>query len=138
MNMEYISAEEFLKQPKEVQKVIIDWWKSNESETDLVCLFLQDGNEIRLNSANIQKCNLRPITEIIPLLTEGQLRKCIEGMSHCNMLILWNTYYGDIYQHKVCFSKKSHFNKIDLKRCTNLLEAYWLAVLEIAKEKVKA
>lgn len=30
--MEYISAEEFLKQPKEVQKVFIDWWKPSQGD----------------------------------------------------------------------------------------------------------
>lgn len=135
--MQYISAEEFLKQPKEVQQALVNWWKANESETDLVYLFLSNGDETRLNSVKIQKCNLRAISEIIPLFTEGQLRKFIEDTAQCNSLILYNMYYGDFYQHKVCFSKKrSKLHNIELKRCENLLSAYWKAALEIAKEKV--
>lgn len=170
IRMEFIKAEEFLKQDEEIQKAFLEWWKpkfgdlasfkgiSKHSfgENEDYC-FVNEYNEEReqdqyIDSYGIELYNMFCIGndfskygfsfksrfDVIPLLTEGQLRKFIEDMSHCNMLILWNMYYGDIYQHKVCFSKKSNFNEIDLKRCENLLEAYWKAALEIAKEKVKA
>ncbi|NYC91917.1 hypothetical protein [Clostridium beijerinckii] len=33
--MKYISADEFLKQDKEIQKVFLDWWKENVKQYDL-------------------------------------------------------------------------------------------------------
>lgn len=34
--MEFISAEQFLEQDKEVQKVLLEWWKRNISLCDLI------------------------------------------------------------------------------------------------------
>ena len=79
--MEFISEEQFLKEDKEVQKVFIDWWKPS----------IGDLFKYNYGYSNIEIINLKSIKEdtekskysahIIPLLTEGQLRKFIEDKS---------------------------------------------------------
>lgn len=79
--MEFITVEQFKEQPVGVQKVFLDWWETNLSEVDLIgyigkseaykeC-FPSLGRNVAV------KCFEMGI-EIIPLLTEGQLRKFIE------------------------------------------------------------
>jgi hypothetical protein len=142
--MEFIKAEEFLKQPVEIQKVFIEWWKSNTSKGDLL-INLNDADEIECVKEVLDNMIISftdksyeglDYFDVIPLLVEGQLRQFIEDKTHCDRLILWNTYYSDgTYYHKVCFSKKSDFQNIELKKCKNLLEAYWKVVIQIAKEQ---
>ncbi|MFW2500429.1 hypothetical protein [Clostridium diolis] len=132
--MRFISAEEFLKQPKEVQQVLVNWWKANESETDLVCLFLHDRNEIRLNSAKIQKCNLSPISEIIPLLVEGQLRQFIEDITKDKYDILYSLKVREnvgFYKYKENETQPTY--EIETH---DLLQAYWKVALEVANNKM--
>lgn len=132
--MEYISAEEFKKQTKEIQQDLVNWWKANESETDLVCLFLHDGNEIRLNSVKIQKCNLNPISEIIPLLTEGQLRKFIQDNAQCKLNLVQSL---SLPVEIWLFNKERNIKRISSIDKFDVLQAYWKSALEIAKEKVE-
>ena len=80
--MEFISAEEFLSQPKEVQQVFLDWWKPSigdlysHKEIDLhdrircACI-RSEGHLMNLNVIHAKD-------RIIPLFTEGQLRSFIE------------------------------------------------------------
>lgn len=79
--MEFISAEKFKEQSREVQKVLLDWWKPaigdlysykvDEHECGK-CECIRNKNLlINLNVANAK-------SSIIPLFTEGQLRSFIE------------------------------------------------------------
>ncbi|NFQ58201.1 hypothetical protein FDF91_15775 [Clostridium botulinum] len=137
--MEYISAEEFLKQPVEVQKVFIDWWKA--SIGDLFSNYLsQKENESIILIDNIGIKNVVEINkeEIIPLLTEGQLRKFIEDKYDCKVMIEYTICENIVIElgkiNKVTggfgFDRKftCHKNKFDL------LKAYWVVACEIAKE----
>lgn len=95
--MEFITVEQFKEQSKEVQKVFLDWW--NESRYDLVCLEWDATkelvNEMGINLEigiknkistyeeiiiylNNLECLGIENKELIPLFTEGQLRKFIE------------------------------------------------------------
>lgn len=131
--MEYITVEQFLEQPVEVQKAFIEWWKANESETDLVCLFLYNGNAIRLNWIKIQECNLEPISEIIPLLVEGQLRKFIEDKTYSRVSV---TRLPSL-ENKLTLS---YINNTKMKTYINLgfdlLQSYWKVATQIAKDSI--
>lgn len=81
-NMEFISPEKFLLQPKEIREVFLDWWKPtigdlySYKEIDLHdrirCKCIRsEGHLINLNVINAKD-------RLIPLFTEGQLRSFIE------------------------------------------------------------
>lgn len=119
--MEYISAEEFLKQDKEVQKVLQDWWISdnNDKSFDLV-----NWNEKDLLVKDIENGFL---DECIPLLTESQLRKFIENNTGGKIRIIEYD-----FDHYNIITWKEHF----ITKETNLLQAYWKVAYEIAKEEL--
>ncbi len=79
--MEFISAEEFLKQPKEVQKVFFEWANGNAEDYDLV----QDNGEIMLYKDFIERSRIE--FDSYPLFTEGWIRKFIEDKTDCKLQI---------------------------------------------------
>ena len=147
--MEYISAEEFLKQSKEVQKVLIDWYKP--SEFDLYCFRNKKEDNFKVHRVTEVDIEDNPYflenqlwfskEKIIPLFTEEQLRKFIEDKT--NSII-------DI-QHEVeegyCFylfrkSTDILIQKYEENLGHNLLKAYWKVACilideEITNEKMK-
>jgi hypothetical protein len=158
--MEYISADEFLKQDKEIQKVFLDWWKENVKQYDLFyrnfkgkrqkyIVIKSEGYELETITLRNRKIsagrdawteawNIQFICDIVPLLTEGQLRKFIEDKTNRKIDL---SYYQDT-GYDICLdnfnglSKNRHEFHLDLG--TDLLQAYWQVALQIAKEKVKA
>ena len=80
--MEFISAEEFLKQSIEVQKVFTDWWnpKENDLFIDLAdTTVIEYINYIENGVIYTHRDNMSDLKDnVIPLLTEGQLRGFIE------------------------------------------------------------
>lgn len=172
--MEYISAEEFLKQPKEVQKVFLDWWKPKFGDLASFkgiskhCLgtkedycFVNEYNEEREqdqyeDSYGIELYNMFCIGndfskygfsfkskfDVIPLLSEGQLRQFIEDKTISSMSCRFEKYENmfitdahyivlyDLITHK----PKNTYESEKTKR----VDAYWEVALQIAKEKVKA
>ncbi|MCQ2016786.1 hypothetical protein [Clostridium butyricum] len=136
--MEFISAEEFRKQPVEVQKYFIDWFLENKSVTDLVQVELHPVAEIKLYSEGFQDSKLqfeykkeyqfkgKKINgkyEITPLLTEGQLRKFIEDNTYCKLNI------GNIGNIIKIYEKE-----LDIPFQTDLLQAYWKVAIQIAEQ----
>ena len=140
--MEYISAEEFLKQDKEVQKVFLDWWKPSfgdlfttrrvYDEIDVIIDITENdlwgmNNTFKGNIYSSVDKSLMPF----PLFTEGQLRKFIEdktcGISsiyfRCNNISI-NIYDND---SPTCIKR---YERLGI----DLLQAYWKVALEIAKE----
>lgn len=135
--MEYISAEEFLKQPEKVRKVFIDWWKPKI--IDLYC-------DIDAYNTNHIDCILdedkKMVIEIdkkynyfIPLLTETQLRKFISDKGYKyiginNFLELENkeTWNIKVFKSMMQFEPDIEFV------AESVLECYWQAAREIAKE----
>ncbi len=126
--MEYISAEEFLKQPMKVQQVIFEWWKPSDGdlfENDLIGGFGVITGEKKFKNG------------LIPLLTEGQLRKFIEDKYDCKMMVEYTICENIVIKlgkiNKITgsfgFDRKftCHKNKFDL------LKAYWVVACEIAK-----
>ncbi|WP_455794681.1 hypothetical protein [Clostridium butyricum] len=136
--MEFISVEEFRKQPVEVQKYFIDWFLENKSVTDLVQVELHPVAEIKLYSERFQDSKLqfeykkeyqfkgKKINgkyEITPLLTEGQLRRFIENSICCKFNIGNTSKIIDTYK-----------KELDISYETDLLKAYWKVAIQIAEQ----
>ncbi len=148
--MEYISAEEFLKQPVEVQKVFIDWWKPSIGDL-FSWIKKDDGYEHDLRK--LECCNSDNIVEMtnsfkgiddgdrVPLLTEGQLRKFIEDKIGCIINVSYKHKPQDGYM-KLDFDfyeypgDDKYMIYISTKDiiASSILEAYWKVACQIAKE----
>lgn len=148
--MEYIKAEEFLKQSIEVQQVLRDYAEENFSRFDLVHVFdenktfnitgVLDTRNDDINVGRVFFINNCPLWDsmqdpnIIPLFTEGILRKFIEdktcGISSirikCNEVEI-NLYTNDSPTH---IKRHSQLG-------SDLLKAYWKVVCKIASEEVE-
>lgn len=135
--MEYISAEEFLKQPKEVQEVFRDWWEPSAGD---LYLYYSTYNNQQDNIAVINKQ-----LEVFPrfkndikefgyqLLTEGQLRKFIEDKTGCKLFIEY--YNGSDILIRFMKANKE-IKSYMFYNCNDLLRAYWKVACEIAKEEL--
>lgn len=132
--MEYISAEEFLKQPKEVQEVFIDWWSKNKTISDIATIKI---NKERWGVHVLSDIDLVVFEigkDLIPLLTEGQLRKFIEDKTEGFVVINVDE---EKYQYKIEIIDEFADYEITMIFTgvgTDLLQAYWKVACEIAKE----
>lgn len=139
--MEYISAEEFFKQDKEVQKVLLEWWQPNLGD-----LFARTNTKYLPHlvwkfedECVLSNCESfwREKDECIPLLTEGQIRNFIEDKTGCkNIEILSNIEYGeyDAMLYKAITSGITEHEYYNLG--IDKLQSYWKVALEIAKESL--
>ena len=150
--MKYISAEEFLKQPKEIQKVFLDWWQPEEFDIYVN----KELEKHRVTQVDLEDdvCNYYLKTEYIPLLTEGQLREFIENKTselakaQCRMKIEYKT-KDEIEENKRGLnliplqSQEGYFIQITSTEFmggimkfhdlgTDLLKAYWQVACKIA------
>lgn len=161
--MEYISAEEFLKQPKEIQEVFLDninleqgdLYKDTADLTVIESLdYINTGEEGTIYYS--VKGNMSDYSTIVPLLTEGQLREFIEdkiselAKVQCKVKIEYKT--KDEIEENKCNSslislqsEEGYFIQITstefmggiMKFCdlgTDLLVAYWKVACKIAYE----
>ena len=150
--MKYISAEEFLKQPKEIQKVFLDWWQPEEF--DIYVNKELEKHRVTQTDLEDDVCNYYLKTEYIPLLTEGQLREFIEdktselAKAQCKMKIEYKT-KDEIEKNKRGLnliplqSQEGYFIQITSTEFrggimkfhdlgTDLLKAYWQVACKIA------
>lgn len=134
--MEFISAEQFLKEDKEVQKVFIDWWKpkfgdlySCDNHRILKVIDEDIESELKEDKDFLKHtiyCFNSLKDKIIPLFTEGQLRQFIEdktGVEYIGLEHYLKTGY-DIYVGDMIFEDLGN----------DLLQAYWKVAVQIAKE----
>ena len=154
--MEFISAEEFLKQDEKVQKIFLDWWKPNIG--DLLFYLETEGIFMNESVTKITICKwddeeyleIKSLSkhDVIPLLTEGQLRQFIE-----DRLELIH-YENDGRKIELDITHNNNFTRIEeglstgvrervtwiiedeLGKKYNLLQVYWQVSIEIAKEEV--
>lgn len=140
--MEFISAEEFLSQPKEVQDRFKSWWEP--AIADLFCykyntksfaILFDDGNNIENYKYSEGDDNFYTFKkEVIPLFTEGQLRKFIEDKAECKLETeINNDHTYDIFIERfnnAYYEYKGEFKHLN----TDLLKSYWKIACEIAKE----
>lgn len=146
--MKYISAEEFLKQDKEVQEALLNWWKP--SIGDLYCIkqrinLFDDTTQqilqtVSFNYDEASKNLMLGFKFIAPLLTEGQLRKFIEDKTKGIVKVIqWNPCKDDgKYGYTIYILAKDRYGVLCefgyQKLGTDLLQAYWKVACEIAKE----
>lgn len=144
--MEFISAEDFLKQSDKVQKVFLEWWRP--SKGDLVS-HIDNANDNNLNISiivdyfsygenwkkypvkgyNIETNVTMDISKnFIPLLTEGQLRKFIEDKTALKLEI---TQFEDGEWNLSLYKNGLRYIEID---DMDLLQAYWRVAIQIAEK----
>ena len=130
--MEFILAEDFLKQDEKVQVVFLNWWKPSSGDLFQYRKLFNvvdycSGTTIQpfYNSYAVFK------KDCIPLFTEGQLRKFIEDKTAMGTV---NVDYFEGYRIKINISiNQSKYYK-DLGN--DLLHAYWKVAIEVAKESL--
>lgn len=135
--MEFITVDQFEEQSKEVQKVFLDWWKCEPFNIYAWCWNLKDNkwsiesccNQIQADTINKGKT----IGDIIPLFTEGQLRKFIEDKTNGKVesYYAWD-YYTIAIRNTGCGGDDPQCDTEE----TNLLQAYWKLACMVAKEEV--
>lgn len=160
--MKYISAEEFLKQPREIQEVFLDnivlehgdLYKDTADLTVIESLdYINTTSEEGTIYRSI-KGNMSDYSTIVPLLTEGQLREFIEdktselAKAQCKMKIEYKT-KDEIEENKRGLnliplqSQEGYFIQITSTEFrggimkfhdlgTDLLKAYWQVACKIA------
>ena len=128
--MEFISADEFLKQPHKVKKVLQEWFIEKFETSNEFDLFNYNGEDLCYKNILDRNCNF-DIEDCIPLLTEGQLREFIEYKTKLKTENPWHGVY-DIYL--VDCSTGQTVVKDFYSLGVNLLQAYWKVAIQIAKE----
>ena len=141
--MEFIKAEEFLRQPVEVQKVFINWWLDNfnfgnlcynEKYEKCVTINKWQYNFSCISSSLEGECILS-FEEVTPLFNEGQLRQFIEDKTDRKIDL---SYYRDT-GYDMCLDNFKGWgenrNIFHLDLGTNLLQAYWKVAIKITKEE---
>lgn len=142
--MEFITVEQFKEQSKEVQKVFLDWWKSNISEVDLIGYIGKSKAYEECFPSLVRNINIKCFEigiEIAPLFTEGQLRKFIEDKSNGIVkLIQWHIEDSQIskrgYAIDILRKNEYHVTYHYKDLGEDLLQAYWKVACMIAKEEV--
>lgn len=129
--MEYISAKEFLKQPKEVQAVFKEWFIEQFEKSNDFDLFNYNSEDLCYKNILDRNCNFN-VEDCIPLLTEGQIRKFIEDKTGCKIEIVWDGLDHDIYLVDKITGYLTIKDYINLGE--DVLQAYWKVAIEIVKE----
>ena len=142
--MEFISVEEFLKQPKEVQHVFMEWWKPQPFD-----LYIFDKRSLGLVKKS-DKDYILPYKSnniweekkhCIPLLTEGQLRKFIEDKTNGKVMVEYTVCENIVLKlatkSKVTGGLEFKRNYSFPKSKFNLLQAYWEVALKEAEESAE-
>lgn len=144
--MNFISAEEFLKQPKEVQDIFINWW-----QPQMYDLFFRDFRSNKNTYLNriYQGCiqddetlnNATKDKTFLPLLTESQLRQFIEDKTKCKIELDISNDIG--YKGYNLYLRKNWKNddyeypyKPFENLSNNLFQAYWQVACQIAQKEV--
>lgn len=134
--MEYISTEDFLKQPKEVQKVFLKWWQPQKG--DIYCNIFnnQQNNVLVINDIQL---NISSFANDIkqfgfPLFTEGQLRKFIESKTK-ETVYTGTTCGGDRFIE----TENENFTAIRREQIMDkdLLMTYWKYACRLVKEEIE-
>ena len=134
--MEFIAVEQFQEQPEEVQKVFLDWWKSNISEVDLIGYIGKSKAYEECFPSLVRNINIKCFEigiEIIPLFTEGQIRRFIEDKTNTKIETSLTVYKQ--YALWLVKVKGEDYRTFDTRE-EDLLQAYWKVACMIVKEEV--
>lgn len=132
--MEFISVEEFLKQPHKVQKVLQEWFIEKFETSNEFDLFNYNGEDLCYKNILDRNCNF-DVEDCIPLLTEGQLRKLIEDKTEGKVEFYPDVYHGERYytimiRDSGCGGDDPEF-EVD---ADDVLQAYWKVAIQIAEQ----
>lgn len=147
--MEFITAEQFLKEDKKVQEVFIDWWKPERG--DLVAYEHTIIGTGKIRKEMCMNClffhsNVKyaeKVGKYIPLFTEGQLRKFIEDKTRsyfsCEIINPLVNEEGFRFVFEFYSGKEFKYNEKLRKEiyAIDLLQAYWQVAVQITKESIK-
>lgn len=141
--MEFITVEQFQEQPKEVQKVFIDWWKPQEFD---IYAYKEDLKPRRVTETDIEDIYNNEVYNVksgfaIPLFTEGQLRRFIEDKTDGIVkLVQWHIHDSQVskrgYAIDILRKNEYHVTYHYKDLGEDLLQAYWKVACEIAEELV--
>lgn len=138
--MEYIKAEYFLKQTKQVQETFLSWWIP--SVGDLYTYATEDTQDYSelscITSLNVAKLTEKNKGVRIPLFTEGQLRKFIEDKTGAIVKVIqWHiedsSLYKKGYSIDILSKDKYSVNYSYGDLGENLIKAYWEIACDLAK-----
>lgn len=141
--MEFIRVEQFKEQPKEIQEVFLNWWKCDYGDLYYYNEYPLEYKDFEIIDSDLE-CDIEGDFDyfksigVIPIFTEGQLRKFIEDKTECRINIIFYPHDGyDIeitkphYTDGYCLTEKTFENLGE-----DLLQAYWKVACIIAKEEV--
>ena len=131
--MKFISAEEFLKQDKEVQKVFLDWFENEACSYDIV-VFKNDLQYVTFYGDIEYQESFNYEDSYIPLLTEGQVREFIEDKTG---QIVNLDYICKECGYAVVLTKGGKSSKPFIDLGEEVLQAYWKVAIEIAKRETR-
>ena len=131
--MEYIKTEEFLKQPVEVQKVLLEWWKPSIGDLYSFINVLGDRmNDSIFKTGKAQWVEKYKGLDYIPLLSEGQLRQFIEDNLKEKVELEWSN-DGYIVNIVSTINDEKVLREFFTSQ-NEPIQAYWKVALQIAKE----
>ena len=135
--MEFITVEQFQEQPVEVQKIFLDWWKCDYGDL----YYYNENPLIKYKDFKIIDNELEyevygdfdyfKSIGVIPIFTEGQLRKFIEDKLdmkiQCEIHPLTLDY--------IILVKNNSGNKVWMHTGKeDLLQAYWKVACDVAEQ----
>lgn len=146
--MDFITVEKFKEQPIGVQEAFLDWWKCDYGDLYYYNEYPYEEKEIDIINNSLE-CDLNGDFEyfksigVIPLFTEGQLRKFIEEKGHCLLDIRVEDFNDDYYLYNVVgweikeLEYGKEFGVILFEgriEAEDLLQLYWKVACSAAKE----
>lgn len=134
--MDYIEVEQFLEQPEKVQKSLREWFKGNMQPYNFYkttgkrsdIIFIKDKSQIEVIKDFIN--------DVIPLLTETQLRRFIEDKTGGKVDL---AFFDEDEEHKGYLIEVWTYKPYErIKKfeylSDDLLQAYWKVACMIAEE----
>jgi hypothetical protein len=143
--MDFIEAEEFLKQDEIVQKVFLGWWKPSfgdlistkviYDEIDVIIDTTENAIwGMNINFYDTDERYISKALKVIPLFTEGQLRKFIEDKIGCKVNLVQSL---SLPVEVWLFNKDRTIKRISSIDKFDVLQTYWKIALKVAKEEIK-
>lgn len=134
--MEFITVEQFQEQPLKVQKMLMDWWKCDYGDLYYYNEGPLEYKDFEIINSNLE-CDLNGDFDyfksigVIPIFTEGQLRKFIEDKLEMKIQCEIHPLTLDY----IILVKNNSGNKVWMHTGKeDLLQAYWKVACMIVKE----
>lgn len=136
--MEFITVEQFQEQPKEIQEVFLNWWKCDYGDLYYYNEYPLEYKDFEIIDSDLE-CDIEGDFDyfksigVIPIFTEGQLRKFIEDKTNTKIETSLTVYKQ--YALWLVKVKGEDYRTFDTRE-EDLLQAYWKVACMIAKEEV--